>query len=404
MPLVVDLTHFLHARSGGVRTYLRYKGRHLEAAGWRHAIIAPGARDGIRRLERSLLVTLWSPVVPGAAPYRVLVRTRAVLALLRRLRPSVIELGSPYLLPSVATAAGHQLGAPVVGFYHAHVPQAHLEPLIGMLGLARGGTVDRAASEAAWHYLRRVYRPLDRLAAPSAAMATELSRHGAVPPAGCTVIPLGVDTEDFHPRHRSAEWRAAHLVAGTPANGAGRVVVLYVGRLSPEKGAVRLVELAAELERAQPGRFAVWIVGDGPLRAQLQRAAPPNVGLLGHLEGPALRTAYASADVFVTASESETFGLAPLEAQASGLPVVAPASGALPEVVDPRSGRLVPSATPAALAAAVTALARQPSELAARGRSARAFVEGRFSWERTFRRLMALYADVLAARRRPALR
>jgi glycosyltransferase involved in cell wall biosynthesis len=174
-------------------------------------------------------------------------------------------------------------------------------------------------------------------------------------------------------------------------------VVLYVGRLSPEKN----LEVLCAVADAVPGaRLA--LVGDGPARATLERALRgASAKFLGFLRGEELAAAFASADVFVMPSTTETLGFVVLEAMSSGLPVVAARAGGIPELIeDGENGSLYDPAEPMAAAKAVAEL------LAHRGRRLD-FAEQarqtalRCSWAHETRKLVDEYrkAIVLARRR-----
>lgn len=158
----------------------------------------------------------------------------------------------------------------------------------------------RTGLPASWLYpaIRRFHRPSTAVMVSTQAMARKLGEIGI---SHCRLVPRGVDTEIFRPR--------GDADAGLP-----RPVSLYVGRLAVEKGVEDF--LALDL----PG--SKLVVGDGPARADLERRFP-NARFTGTLTGEALAEAYASADVFVFPSRTDTFGLVMLEALASGCPVAA---------------------------------------------------------------------------------
>ena len=132
------------------------------------------------------------------------------------------------------------------------------------------------------------------------------------------VVGRGVDTEKFSPKHRSQQLRQQW---GVDAN---TRVMLYVGRVSPEKEVDVLIQAFHALQAQQGQNFKFVIVGDGPDRARLSSLSnSKDVIFMGSLSGKELTAAYASADVFTYASQSDTFGNVILEAIASGLPVVA---------------------------------------------------------------------------------
>ncbi len=148
-----------------------------------------------------------------------------------------------------------------------------------------------------WRALRWFHRPSRAVMAATSALASELRARGF---RNVVLWPRGVDTKLFHPRKTES--------------GLARPIFLSVGRLAVEKN------LDAFLSLDLPG--AKVVVGDGPARAELQRTYPDAV-FLGALHGEALAEAYASADVFVFPSLTDTFGLVMLEALASGVPVAA---------------------------------------------------------------------------------
>src|SRR5262249_31620246 len=127
----------------------------------------------------------------------------------------------------------------------------------------------------------------------------------------------GVDAELFHPRHRDPELRRSLGL------GPSDPLLLYVGRIAPEKNIPALLEAVARLRQSPGGaRLRLVLVGAGRLEGTIQRTGPAGVVLAGVHTGQALSRWYASADVFAFPSLSETFGNVVLEAQASGLPVV----------------------------------------------------------------------------------
>jgi glycosyltransferase involved in cell wall biosynthesis len=163
----------------------------------------------------------------------------------------------------------------------------------------------------------------------SMAMMEQLEQHGIE---RIALWPGGVDTARFHPDRRSEAMRA-RLTGGHPENS----LLIYVGRLSAEKDIERLKPI---LEALPDTRLA--LVGDGPHRKVLEEyfAGMP-VYLAGFLRGQELAEAYASSDVFVMPSRTETLGLVVLEAMSSGLPVVGARAGGIPEmIVDGETGAL----------------------------------------------------------------
>jgi glycosyltransferase involved in cell wall biosynthesis len=134
----------------------------------------------------------------------------------------------------------------------------------------------------------------------------------------------GIDTKKFNPRFRSRKWRKDLGLDH-------KFVFLYVGRLSPEKGLDTLLYAVEEIKNRFPGKAAFVFTGGGPYADFITKKNFPQVILTGFKTGPELSRIYASCDCFAFPSGTETFGNAPLEAMASGLPVASVASGGVME-------------------------------------------------------------------------
>ena len=402
---VCDLTIFYHQQSGGVRTYIHekicYLARHRN--GNSHLVIVPGEKDLELRRQHSRIQFLKGPVVPFARPYRVILQLVKAYRLVLSFQPDVIEVGCPYIFPWLAflvrwrirrsdagqssagavgkSGQGVHPGCRVVGFYHSDFPSAYLRLHNKLLG----EIVEILLRQLAFRYIRLVYRRMDLTIAPSPAIAAFLSSYGIE---RVETIPLGVDTVKFHPQHRQP-WVRNRLGLCE-----GQLLLLFVGRFSQEKGLTYLFRSFELLSRQEPGRFHLLFVGAGPLGPELQSwsAARSDVTVWNYLQGQALAEVYASADIFVSPGTAETFGLTLLEAQASGLPVIAGSSGAAPEVVAPAAGALIDPRNAELMAAAVSLMARQ--DLRALGWKARRFVEERYSWNCTFDRLFRAYEQL----------
>ena len=273
---------------------------------------APAARvhDGIRihRVPSRMYPMLTS--LPLSMP-----RPR-MLRVLRGFDPHVVHLASPSMLGYGGLLAARRLGVPTVAVYQTDIA-----------GFATSYGVPIAA-RAAWAWNRHLHGLADRTLAPSSAAMESLRAHG---------IPRvhhwarGVDITGFAPSARDERLRAQWSPHG-------RAIVGFVGRLAPEKHVERLAVLARRDD------LQLVIVGDGVDRAKLESLMPSAV-FTGALYGPQLAAAYASMDVFVHPGEHETFCQAVQEAQASGLPVIAPDAGGPRDIVAPyRTGLLLPVA------------------------------------------------------------
>jgi alpha-1,6-mannosyltransferase len=193
-------------------------------------------------------------------------------------------------------------------------------------------------------------------------------------------VPLGIDLDVFHPARRDPRMRE-RLVQGA------EILIVAAVRLSPEKRPDLLVSMVEELVRAGVSARLV-VCGDGSVRDLVaDRAAGLPITMAGFVgDRHELASTLASADVAVAPGPYETFGLAALEAMASGTPVVASASGALPELVSRGAGRTVPP-DPAAMAAAVVEL-MEDGPVARRAARRRA---EQFSWSATVDRMLQVH-------------
>lgn len=353
--------------------------RHLRRRGHDPLVVtpagpaAPGDGDGGADGAPCPVVRVPSLPLPGYPQVRVALPGRRLAIVLAAHRPDVVHLASPFVLGARGMAAAARLGVPAVAVYQTDLG-----------GYAR--TYLGTGEGVAWRRIRAVHRAADRTLAPSTTAARDLIGHG-VP--RVWLWPRGVDSERFHPAHRDLELRRA-LAPG------GELIVGYVGRLAPEKR----VELLAPV-CALPG-VRVVVVGDGPHAARL-RAALPGARFLGTRTGRELARIFASLDVFVHPGPQETFCQTVQEAQASGVPVVAPAAGGPLDLVEHlRTGLLVRPHDAEALREAVLTLESGRRRRAEYGLAGRRSVLGR-TWTVVGDLLLRHYADVLAERAgRPA--
>ncbi|MCG0239849.1 MAG: glycosyltransferase [Firmicutes bacterium] len=292
-------------------------------------------------------------------------------------RPQVVHLHTMLPVSWLGLLAARSLGIPAVATYHANVRAAG--------AVVRGLAAE--AARAAGSLVPAFYNRCDAVIAPSRFAATELRQLGVQRP--IAVISNGVDLDRFAPAAKARE-----------ARGAG-VTVLFVGRLSPEKG-VDCLARTLQIALAADPSLRARIVGDGPLAPALRDALAPwlaagRVALRGHVPWEAMPAEYAAGDIFLFPSPSETQGLAALEAMAAGLPVVAVRAGALPELVrDGESGITAPPGDAEALARGVLRLAQDPELRRRLGAGARAVAEEHEAG-RALAEVLALYARVAAS-------
>lgn len=209
---------------------------------------------------------------------------------------------------------------PLVMSYHTHLPSYAVNYLNFIPGI----------EAMSWEALRFVHSRADLTLVTSPQMKDELKKHG-IP--RVDVWRKGIDTERFDPKFKSAEMREK-MSEGHPDD----FLIVYVGRLGAEK---RLKDVRPILEKMPNARFCV--VGKGPQMEELQEYFKgTKTVFMGQMGGDELSQAFASADVFVMPSDSETLGFVVLESMASGVPVVGAKAGGIPDLIqDEKNGFLV---------------------------------------------------------------
>lgn len=274
-----------------------------------------------------------------------------------------ILISTPGPVGLAALAAGKLLGVPTAAIFHTDFPR---------YVAALGG--DARLEDLARSYIRWFYRQMDEVLVSSTAYAEELVAMG-VERARLRDLPRGVDLELFSPSRRRPDFFTRW---GLPP---GRVL-LYTGRLSREKNLGALFE-ALEKLRQRGVAAGLALVGDGPERRALElRWSAPDVAFTGYLSGEELATAYASADLFVFPSRTDTFGNAVLESMASRVPpIVAREGGPAEQVRHGETGLVVDLDRSDALPDAIQALLAHDGLRHRLGAAARAHAAS-CSWDR----------------------
>lgn len=231
-------------------------------------------------------------------------------------------------------------GVPLVTSYHTNFPEYSRHYGVGFL------------EPLVWRWLRWFHGPARVTFTPGEAIRDDLIRRGL---GQATLWGRGVDPHFFHPGRRDGSWR--RWLAG----GDDTAVVLHVGRLAHEKNLRVLIEAWRQARAALGMRATFVIAGEGPEARRLQSALP-FVRMLGFLPRTDLATLYASADVCVFPSHTETCGLVALEAMAAGVAVIAADAGGFRETIGRgTNGLLVPAHEPQGYATAIEALVNDPA-------------------------------------------
>jgi len=319
----------------GVVNSVRHVVDNLVDNGHEALIIAPG--PGMSDYRGVRVVRVRSVAVPRYKSFPMGLPDRQVEETLAQFRPDVVHLASPIALGWVGLRAARKLGIPTVAVYQTDIP-----------GFLRQYKIPGEATCARW--VGRIHKRSTRTLVPSRSAYAQLATLGVD---NMHVWGRGVNLDLFGPARRDHDLHDDWARVGRK-NG-DQVVVGYVGRLAAEKQVRRLTELARV-----PG-IRLVVVGDGPEMKWLKKKLP-DAEFTGMLSGVELATAFASIDVFVHTGENETFCQTIQEAQASGVPVVAPAKGGPLDLVrHEHTGLLYEPADGASLRDAVRRLAADPA-------------------------------------------
>ncbi len=405
----LHLTNFWHPTSGGVATFYRAL---TEAANRRRhhlRLVVPSDRDRIEQVGDFVRIYhLRAAPAPLNPRYRLL-RPRlfmrpggAIAKILRDEKPDLVEICDKYTLNYLAALLRKRL-----------VPGVASRPVVVGLSCERMDVnvgvylgPSRPWKFFARHYMKWLYFPMfDHHVAVSSSVAEELraAARGHAVRRAVWIRGMGVDAELFHPRRRNQACRlrlASSL--GAPAEATW---LLYAGRLVPEKNLGLLLDTMRELSRPANDSFHLVVAGDGILRGDLEHQwtaeFPGRIHFLGHIsERERLADLYANADLFLHPNPREPFGIAPLEAMASGTPLLAANSGGVTEYANAGNAWLV-EPTGAAFAQACLEAVQESQLRRERTARARRTAEAH-SWPRVAEGFLDLYREIWNLVRNPA--
>jgi phosphatidylinositol alpha 1,6-mannosyltransferase len=326
--------------------------------------LPPGVPDRLE-VHRSPSIPLFLyPDVQWAFP-----RQREIVADLAQFRPDVVHVATEFALGLAGLKAAGQLGVPVIASAHTDYQKYARRYGVGFV------------LQMGWIYLRWFYGHAHRVLVPSRIYERDLNHRGVRHTGLWT---RGVDPAEFHPRFRSEAYRARFGV------GPDDLLVTYIGRLAKEKDLQRLIA-AWETLRDRRGNAQLVLAGRGPLEEELRSRPIPGIHLAGLLSGRELAEAYASADLFVFPSSTETFGNSLLEAMGSGLPALSVHAGGVLEFAEHDvNAWLVPPRDTSALTSALARLMSDPGLRARLAQGAIATAASR-RWDEIYDQLLEDY-------------
>lgn len=352
--IVVTLTHLLE---------------YLEQRGHESIMFAP--KGTVSSYASTKIIHSMSVRQPLYPELRVALPVARVEKELLKFKPDIVHLVNPTSLGIAGLMAARKHHLPVVASYHTDLP-----------GFARRWKLS-FLSEPIYGYYRWVHNQADLNLTPSEFTLNQLKDKGFK---RLAVWSGGVDIDRFHPSNANPEMRK-RLSGGEPE----KPLVIFVSRLSREKRGDWLLPVVKEIPNVR-----LAIVGDGPDRGRLESLfeGTPTV-FTGYLHGEELATAFASGDIFAFTGAEETYGNVVAEAMASGLPVVAPNSGGVMDLVEPgETGLLYNSESREELLECVRKLA---TDMALSKRMGEAGKEkaSQFAWEATMNGLLGAYEDLV---------
>ncbi len=286
--------------------------------------------------------------------------------------PDIIHINSPCPLGYAAVKYGQKHNIPVVATYHTH-----------FASYAKYYNI-KALEYFGWSYFKNLYNKCEKVFVPSVPIMHELALHGFKT---IEYLPHGVDTEIFNPAYKNENWKKDLGIQD-------RTALLFAGRLVWEKDLATLAE-TYKLLSSKRNDLVFVIAGEGPIKDELKRQMPGAI-FLGQLSGAELSTAYASSDIFVFPSTTETFGNVTVEAMASGIPPICAREGGAYGIIDEEvNGLIAAPRDPLDLAQKIELLADNPVLRKQLAGNALHFA-GSQSWDNIFDKLFTSYRGIIS--------
>lgn len=390
---IVDFNNFWSPSGGGVRRYhLQKMDFYKNQSEALSVFVMPDSKTFTELVSEGLIIEhVEAYRFPGNWEYRFIWKQSQIRPILRKYMPDVIEVGSPYILPTVVRKAAKKIcpRASLLSFWHADFPITYVErPVANKLGKTFG----KMARRIAFWYARQEFKKFDGVQV-SCKEVMERLKENSLPKSYW--IPLGCDIVQFSPSKRDES-----LVKNFKGDNPDRLTIFFPHRFCEEKGIELLLGAYDELTQKLGTEPELILAGTGPYLPQVKEAVQthPHIRYVGFIKSiDEMARHYASVDLGLALSGWETFGLSILESMASGNAQIGAASGAAREhVQESGAGVILEERTPHALAEAIIELYH--SDLTDKKKKARQYAE-KFSWNDCFKRQLELYRNMAQNRK-----
>ena len=372
---VLDINNLYSPTGGGIRIYHHEKLKWSKANGIENLLLYPSSQNTSVSVNGGTVTGLKSPKL-GRSGYNFFTARKPITEAIEEFNPDIVELGSGMVVPSMVHRVLKNTRS--FAFFHSNWPETLPMSVLGI----NEGIISRLFKRMTEPLMRKAYKPLNGIMAASDYSIRKLTEAGLT---RLHKIPLGTNPDIFHPSKRSEELRST---LGIPKDGH---MILYMGRLAPEKGIHVLLKACNHLFKQKD--LVVVVAGGGHWDKKVKQMAGLNPGKMKILDRITTRAEaaelLASADVFVSAGPLETFSLVTLEALSCGTPVAACSKAAAAELITKAGGNstYTPWDSGEALAEAVlNAMSNHKSQRD----NFRNFAE-KYTWDACFNKLFNVY-------------
>lgn len=357
----------------GVTNTLGKLDAYLEKNSIQHIFFAPEYPETYQNEDPSKVKRFKSVSLPIYKECRLSIPLYAPLSqMVDKFNPDLIHLVTPLGIGWMGLKYAREKGIPLVSSFHtnfdAYLKYYKLEYL----------------NDTLWNYFRWFHNFSEINFCPSNDTMKVLDDKGI---RNTRIWSRGIDIEKFNPNLKNISIRQQF-------DAQGKIIFLYVGRVAAEKDLDILLECMKNINALHPGKACFVITGDGPYSEHMKRNSPANAYFTGYLKDRELAEIYASSDVFIFPSSTETFGNVVLEAMASGLPVIAADSGGVKDSISPDSdGFLCKPGNATGFTKVMAKFIRNPGLAVSMGASARQHTMNK-SWDSIFDGLLNDYQDI----------